>query len=307
MKCYSLFVFLVSHSVLPASCLDCFSCQHVDDPAHCNTSAVCGQNEFCYLDGHQGSYALGCSSSQNCGASAGSLVGRSFTEFQIKHMRGDFNAKELETRQSINCHECCSTDGCNKDLCKHLKPTQCVDDESVDCARMSTLISICQDIHKAKNVCPRFCNLCNLVDGQWGQWTAWSECDVTCNTGVRTRARSCTNPSPANGGLDCVGKKIETIQCHKETCPVHGGWSGWSDWGSCSATCDIGLERRDRTCSNPWPSDAGDHCYGDAHEDRICSSAACTDGAWSRWSHWGACSGTCGVGIRSKTRTCSNP
>jgi len=58
--------------------------------------------------------------------------------------------------------------------------------------------------------------------------------------------------------------------------PVHGGWSSWSAWGGCPVTCGGGLERRDRTCTNPKPALFGDHCFGDAHEDRICAAQSCT-------------------------------
>jgi hypothetical protein len=56
---------------------------------------------------------------------------------------------------------------------------------------------------------------------------------------------------------------------------VRGGWSRWSPWGSCSVTCGIGLERRDRTCSNPYPGPGGEPCYGDARDDRACFVRPC--------------------------------
>jgi hypothetical protein len=43
-----------------------------------------------------------------------------------------------------------------------LVATRCIDDETVDCAKLSTIFNICQTIHKAKLVCAKFCNLCDL-------------------------------------------------------------------------------------------------------------------------------------------------
>ncbi|XP_053390901.1 thrombospondin-2-like [Mercenaria mercenaria] len=176
----------------------------------------------------------------------------------------------------------------------------------MDCAKLNSLFSVCSDVNHARNVCPRFCGLC-IVDGNWTAWSSWSKCDVTCENGQQSRTRSCTNPAPKNGGLDCVGDSTDVKVCKKELCPVHGGWSGWSQWGVCSVTCDMGLQRRSRNCSNPVPSLAGNYCFGDSLDNKLCMPAPCANGGWSNWSSWGICSATCGGGIRSQSRSCSNP
>ena len=37
--------------------------------------------------------------------------------------------------------------------------------------------------------------------------------------GKQNRSRSCTNPTPANGGAECVGPNFETERCMEEECP----------------------------------------------------------------------------------------
>ena len=71
-----------------------------------------------------------------------------------------------------------------------------------------------------------------------------------------------------------VGECIHLI--FKQTfVSVHGAWGGWSDWGTCSSSCGVGLRRRDRNCDSPWPSKDGNYCNGDNINYEICSDADC--------------------------------
>ncbi|KAL4222773.1 brain-specific angiogenesis inhibitor [Mactra antiquata] len=148
---------------------------------------------------------------------------------------------------------------------------------------------------------------CLSADGGWSSWSSWTACSVTCDSGHRTRNRQCNNPTPSRFGEHCKGLSNERSNCSFKTCPVHGGWTKWSSWGACSVSCDIGIQRRDRACANPYPSSDGDFCYGDSRDDRICSVQACADGNWSMWSDWSICSTTCGNGLKSRHRQCDNP
>ncbi|XP_053391091.1 semaphorin-5A-like, partial [Mercenaria mercenaria] len=267
--------------------------QRINNVSNNSTSA-----KACYTNSHSNgqtrTFTLGCIDNQQCGtitaAGGPGIVGRGINELQTDH-----------------CHECCGSDHCNSRLCSHLKPSACIDDAKVDCPFLSGLFNICQDIHHAKTVCPKFCQLCSLVDGNWAEWSQWSECDVTCETGQQTRKRTCTNPAPENKGLDCEGNSTDFKVCLKQPCPVHGGWTLWSEWEKCSVTCDVGIQRRHRNCSNPYPSKYGDHCFGDTLDDRICMPGPCSNGGWSTWTGWTSCSSSCGGGLRSHSRSCTNP
>merc|ERR1712055_364925 len=51
-----------------------------------------------------------------------------------------------------------------------------------------------------------------------GGWTSWTSCSKTCGPGRETR--TCTNPTPANGGSDCPGSSSKT--CNTQQCPGPG-------------------------------------------------------------------------------------
>ena len=62
-----------------------------------------------------------------------------------------------------------------------------------------------------------------LVHGNWSDWASWSSCTVTCGSGKHNRTRTCTEPSPAYGGKQCVGDAYEIDDCSAGVrCPGSG-------------------------------------------------------------------------------------
>ena len=57
-----------------------------------------------------------------------------------------------------------------------------------------------------------------IVDGGFSQWSGFGVCNKRCGGGTQFRTRRCTNPSPAHGGKDCVGRKTETRSCNTDRC-----------------------------------------------------------------------------------------
>lgn len=62
------------------------------------------------------------------------------------------------------------------------------------------------------------CHWFVAVDGGWTPWSDWGSCGVTCGYGQKSRFRSCSNPSPEYGGLDCPGDNIELMNCFGGNC-----------------------------------------------------------------------------------------
>lgn len=56
---------------------------------------------------------------------------------------------------------------------------------------------------------------CPGVHGAWAPWGAWAACSTDC---LQVRRRSCSSPTPSNGGRYCQGKDMASRACSSGAC-----------------------------------------------------------------------------------------
>ncbi|KAI9539157.1 Netrin receptor unc5a [Dissostichus eleginoides] len=180
------------------------------------------------------------------------------------------------------------------------------------------------------------------VNGGWSTWTTWSSCSAVCGRGWQKRSRSCTNPTPLNGGTSCEGQNVQKSAC-VATCPGQ-----WEQRGGLlvSVVLVYLLIFPSRTQElwvsddlGQWPSAAVP--YGNPPQAWRCVTLTITpshsaklpppfvrwppslhvivdsrvyqatapsdhwvDGGWSEWSKWSACGADCSMW---RSRECSQP
>ncbi|XP_064027482.1 A disintegrin and metalloproteinase with thrombospondin motifs 13 isoform X5 [Pogoniulus pusillus] len=87
---------------------------------------------------------------------------------------------------------------------------------------------------------------------------------------------------PLLDGTECgVNKWCSKGQCSslEELNPmavVHGQWSAWSPFSSCSRSCGGGVVSRQRFCNNPRPAFGGQECPGASIQAEMCNLQACS-------------------------------
>ena len=66
-----------------------------------------------------------------------------------------------------------------------------------------------------------------------------------------------------------------TDNCFHST--LDGGYSEWSDWGTCDRSCGGGAQVRTRICNRPVPSGGGKRCHalGPAIQVKRCNRKGC--------------------------------
>ncbi|XP_048583508.1 protocadherin Fat 4 isoform X2 [Nematostella vectensis] len=140
---------------------------------------------------------------------------------------------------------------------------------------------------------------CCPVSCQVSGWGAWGACSTTCGTGTKVRTRSVTTQASCNGAA-CPSLHDNTpcSQYNNRDCVQ----SAWSSWSACSNGCGNGYTTKTRTVQQPAVC-RGTPC-GNAAVMKACTSYRdnqdCKVGSWGSW---GACSASCAVGIRKRTRS----
>lgn len=51
---------------------------------------------------------------------------------------------------------------------------------------------------------------------------------------------------------------------------VDGNWNTWTDWSTCSVTCENGTQTRTRVCDDPVPQYNGSYCAGNDTDVIVC-------------------------------------
>eukprot|EP00794_Sanderia_malayensis_P005433 gene5433-6112_t len=145
------------------------------------------------------------------------------------------------------------------------------------------------------------------INGGWSSWSPWSPCSRTCGMAVKRRRRSCTNPLPQNGGVQCDGgfSQSQNRICIGKPCATMKKWTNWSEFSSCSASCGNGSRVRKRFCVNDL-AETVSGCKGFSEEKTVCNQGPCPiDGQWTKWSDWSRCHPIHCKKVR--TRNCSEP
>ncbi|XP_051892863.1 A disintegrin and metalloproteinase with thrombospondin motifs 13 isoform X1 [Pristis pectinata] len=75
----------------------------------------------------------------------------------------------------------------------------------------------------------------------------------------------------------CLRRSCTSLGDLKMIGAVHGAWSTWTPFSSCSRSCGGGVSLRHRHCNNPRPAFGGRKCEGADMEAEMCNTQPCQE------------------------------
>jgi len=145
------------------------------------------------------------------------------------------------------------------------------------------------------------------TDCKFKDWGEWQPCTATCGNGAQMRNRTVLQKRSGNGrgcskDTSEIRACLDVPECERTDCEM----SDWTDWSTCTKSCEGGQQSRKRTIVKE-PENKGEMCEkGVRDEVRPCNPQNCTgpcvDGTWKDWTSWSNCSKTCDVGVQWRHR-----
>jgi len=139
------------------------------------------------------------------------------------------------------------------------------------------------------HVCPKDCV---------GSWIAVTDCSKPCGGGTKTMAYQVTDPALGTGLCPDLGKTRQD-DCNVQGCPVDCV-GAWSEWSSCTASCDGGKQTRSFIVSE-IERDGGVCPNKNKIETRDCNTHGCPRNCSGYFDSWTDCSSSCDGGTQTRT------
>ncbi|XP_053138633.1 A disintegrin and metalloproteinase with thrombospondin motifs 13 [Hemicordylus capensis] len=73
----------------------------------------------------------------------------------------------------------------------------------------------------------------------------------------------------------CFKGRCSSLEDLSPIAVVHGQWSSWSAFSTCSRSCGGGVVARRRRCNNPRPAFGGQPCQGEELQAKMCNTQPC--------------------------------